>query len=320
MLGPGGRASWWPSRDWSWWDDDRGPAGYVVDVLSQPVLIVLAVGWIGGFGLAAARMAKGLDRLQVVWFIFGVILGPVALLLLNAAPPGRCRTCGTPSRGWGGNCWWCHEDVRLANPAVLAMAGRTSRRVAEPRAPIQQPLPRRPQAARPFAIRSDGVQAPAPAYEEPTPPVTAVLTAKTWHATVEAPLPGRTSEPSDSRPASGDIKGRARPAPAPKPAAGDRMQVIATAVFVVGSARLEPGRRYGLALRSTRLLVLGPTDVDPSAIILDRPAAEVEVRSVEGRLVISEPRSGSGLVLAFMSVAGATTAEIATLITDATQA
>jgi hypothetical protein len=97
----------------------------------------------------------------------------------------------------------------------------------------------------------------------------------------------------------------------------DAPRSIATAVFVVGSARLEPGRRYGLAIRSNRLLVLGPIDVDPWAVALDRPVDEVDARAVEGRLVISEPRSGSNLALAFMAVTGATTDGAAAEITQA---
>ncbi len=94
-------------------------------------------------------------------------------------------------------------------------------------------------------------------------------------------------------------------------------RTLATAVFVAGSARLAPGHRYGLAVRRSRLLVLGPIDLDPSAVVLDRAVAEIEARAVDGRLVMSEPRSRSGIVLAFMSVAGPTTADLAAQITEA---
>jgi hypothetical protein len=93
--------------------------------------------------------------------------------------------------------------------------------------------------------------------------------------------------------------------------------LLATAVFVAGSARLEPGNRYVLALRPGRLLVLGPADVDPAAVVLDRDVAEIEVRSLDGRLILSEPHGRSGLVLAFMSVAGTSTENLASTIADA---
>jgi hypothetical protein len=97
----------------------------------------------------------------------------------------------------------------------------------------------------------------------------------------------------------------------------DAQRLLATAVFVAGSARLEPGRRYNLAIRSSRFLVLGPADLDPTAVVLDRDVADIEARSLDGRLVLSEPNSRSGLVLAFMGVAGPSTANLASMISEA---
>lgn len=100
----------------------------------------------------------------------------------------------------------------------------------------------------------------------------------------------------------------------------EEQRTLATAVFVAGSARLQPGLRYSLALRPGRFLVLGPTAVDPVAVVLDRAVAEIEVRSLDGRLILSEPNNRSGLVLAFMSVAGASTENLASMIADAARA
>jgi hypothetical protein len=109
-------------------------------------------------------------------------------------------------------------------------------------------------------------------------------------------------------------------APAKVDHQADGQRLLATAVFVAGNARLEPGHRYSLALRPGRLLVLGPTDVDPAAIVLDRDVAEIEVRSVDGRLILSEPNGRSGLVLAFMAVAGPSTENLASMIAEAARA
>jgi hypothetical protein len=100
-----------------------------------------------------------------------------------------------------------------------------------------------------------------------------------------------------------------------KPDAATR--VLATAVYVTGSAHLQPGGRYSLALHGSRLQILGPTDIDPSAVVLDRPVGDFDASALEGRLVVSEPHGKSGLVLAFMSVAGATTDDLAGMIRDA---
>ena len=80
-------------------------------------------------------------------------------------------------------------------------------------------------------------------------------------------------------------------------------EVLATATYVTGTARLDPGQRYGIALRGSRLLILGPVDLEPKRIVVDRPVADIQVSALEGRLVISE-QTRSGLVLAFMSVSG----------------
>lgn len=91
-------------------------------------------------------------------------------------------------------------------------------------------------------------------------------------------------------------------------------RVLATAVHVTGSTNLESGRRYGIALRDSRLLILGPTDIDPSRVALDRPIAGMDARSVEGRLILGNP---NGLVLAFMAVAGPATQDLAAIIVEA---
>ncbi len=82
------------------------------------------------------------------------------------------------------------------------------------------------------------------------------------------------------------------------------MSASATGVYVAGTARLEAGRRYGIAVRESRLEILGPTDVSPTVVLLQRPIGAIDVTTVDGRLILSESGGGSGLVLAFMSVNG----------------
>lgn len=91
-----------------------------------------------------------------------------------------------------------------------------------------------------------------------------------------------------------------RPVPEPEP----ETKVLATATYVMGTARLEPGRRYGIAIHGSRLQVLGPIDLDPEHVALERPIADMNVSALEGRLIVNE-QSRSGVVLAFMAVAGA---------------
>ena len=190
-------------------------------------------------------MAIRLDRAAPIWFAFGAILGPTALLLLRAAPPGRCRTCATPTRGWLRVCGWCREDVTTTPATTLAIVAR----MAGPAEPSEVPQGREPsKQVEPDAIAT---------------------------------------------------------------------RVLATAVHVTGSMHLEPGRRYSIAVHGSRLQILGPTDIDPSTIVLDRPLGEIDASAVGDRLIFSEPRSTSGLSLAFMSVAGSATDHLADMIREA---
>jgi hypothetical protein len=88
-------------------------------------------------------------------------------------------------------------------------------------------------------------------------------------------------------------------------------------VFVTGTGRLEPGRRYSIVLQDSSLRFLGPTDVDPTALVVERPIAHVDAQAFEGRLLLSEPRTPSGMVLAFMSVAPPGTEAVAEAIARA---
>lgn len=90
--------------------------------------------------------------------------------------------------------------------------------------------------------------------------------------------------------------------------------MIATAIYVAGSTNLEPGRRYAIAIEGTRLQILGPTDIDPSRMAIDRPLETLDARAIEGRFIVSDQR---GWVLAFMSVAGAKPADLAATVVAA---
>lgn len=91
-------------------------------------------------------------------------------------------------------------------------------------------------------------------------------------------------------------------------------RVLATAIYVTGNTDLESGHRYGIAICDSRLHILGPTDIDPSRVALDRPIAGMDARSAEGRLILGNP---NGLVLAFMAVAGPPTQDLAAIIVEA---
>jgi hypothetical protein len=285
--------------------------------LIEFIVIIAALCWMAGFGLAAAQAAIRLERAAPIWFAFGAILGPIALLLLRAAPPGRCRSCGTPTRGWLRVCWWCREDVTATPATTLAMVARMSGPAEVGEVSRGREPARRNEPARPFQVQSDAFRPSRPATVNPPTPL--VLST--------SPTPTPASRPMATQPTvvagqDGSLAPGWSPALRASKLVGSggpdaATKVLATAVYVTGSARLESGRRYSIAVRGSRLQILGPTDIDPSAIVLDRPVGEVDSSAVEGRLIVSEPRGRSGLVLAFMSVAGPTTDHLAQMIRDA---
>ena len=286
--------------------------GHLIELLA-----LAALPWMAGFGLATAQVAMRRERLAAVWFVFGAILGPIALLLLRVAPPGRCRTCGTPTRGWLMVCWWCREDVSAPPTARLAIVARMSGPVEPAEAPPEPEATRSKGPVRAFQRQSESsfrLPTPEP-VAQPTPP----STSKAPFRPPSQPIPAQPAAASGPSEWIAHIWSTAHREPrrANKSLPDSATKVLGTAVYVTGSAHLGPGRRYGLALHESRLQILGPTDIDPSAIVLDRPVAEIAASAFDGRLIISEPRSRSGLELAFMSVAGATTDDLARRICDA---
>ena len=280
-----------------------------------------------GFGLAAAKAAVRLDREAPVWFGFGAILGPIALLLLDAAPPGRCHSCSTPTRGWLTICAWCGEQVSATPPGATAESPRLPRspglpslsggrdwvRGRDQASPLKQIRP-----ALSVAPTSVSTSAPETRHvaADPAPPAQV-----TPPAARLGPLPAARVEPlsgherwrvpiKESGTHAPISAGGTEPAPV-------ETRVLTTAVYVTGSTSLESGRRYLIAVHGPRLQVLGPVETDPSAVALDRALAEMDATASEGRLVISGPGGRSGTVLIFMSVAGTTPDMVAKAIVDA---
>jgi hypothetical protein len=106
------------------------------------------------------------------------------------------------------------------------------------------------------------------------------------------------------------------PAAASVSVASDSIGMLATAVYVAGSTTLQAGHRYGIGIRESRLQILGPTEVQPERVAFDCRVAGLAARAIEGRLIVAD---GSGLVLAFMAVAGRSTGDLATMISEAGQ-
>jgi len=89
--------------------------------LPLPVLALVVSAIV--FAPLSSWLALQRGRSWAAWFAFGVALGPIAVGLLLAAPPGRCPNCGTRTQGWPRRCQGCGIDFRQG-PAVRQDADR----------------------------------------------------------------------------------------------------------------------------------------------------------------------------------------------------
>ena len=98
----------------------------------------------------------------------------------------------------------------------------------------------------------------------------------------------------------------------PNPATRPREIILASAVYVTGTRGLQAGSRYGIALIGTNLAILGPVDVDPSAIVVLRQLRGLDATGEQGQLIITADESvRSRFALVFMSLAGGTPERVA---------
>jgi hypothetical protein len=67
-------------------------------------------------GTFAAQIAIARRRSAIVWFVYGVLLGPIGPILVWLSPPAVCPLCGTRTRGWLRRCEGCGADTVRAQP------------------------------------------------------------------------------------------------------------------------------------------------------------------------------------------------------------
>ena len=222
-----------------------------------PVLALVVSGII--FAPMASWLAVQRGRSWAAWFAFGVALGPIAVGLLLAAPPGRCPSCGTRTRGWPRQCEGCGFEFRSGQ------AGSAEVDVI----------------SAPTSIASHAPE-PAGVIRHITP-----LPAPTEPGRRSATALGRRPIPPTELPAARSIS---------------TVAILGSAIFMGGNAALQIGSRYLLARVGTKLHLLGPIHISPSAVAARVTLADVEVAVLSDRLLITG-RGGSEVSLAFSSVA-----------------
>jgi hypothetical protein len=225
------------------------------------------------FGPLSGWLAGRRDRHPILWLAFGALLGPLAALLLWAAPPGRCSMCDTPVRGWPSICAACGAPLTIA-----AGAGRYQ---ARDRAPIES-------VAAATGSEAQRTYAPSNAAPMRTTPVLTMLASENVDSRVQADV----ASPPIRLPIERGATTRTR-RPGISPSAFDPDQetaaeVLATAVYFGGTAGLVVGGRYVISRQGPIFRLLGPVDLDPTRVALERPLARLAAVAVGDRIVITE--------------------------------
>jgi hypothetical protein len=240
--------------------------------------------------------------------VFGAILGPIAIAILLAAPPGQCRACGWRVRGWTDTCLSCGNDVTTGLPPetdeigagvsagrqigphpspALATSGATSSGLGQAVGGPVAVGPGRTDQGRAFSAGNGVLAATRDALggrERASKFATATMSS------------ARTEDGWDRRPEpEGDV--------------GDRLDgddrpfaVIGSGVFVGGNRPLQPGSRYLLARVGPELQIFGPLHLNPANVATRMSTKDIEVTVVGDRLSIGGENPLMDVGLAFVGV------------------
>ena len=250
------------------------------DVLADAAPFLVGAALI--FGPATAWLAARRHRNPVLWLLYGTLIGPLAMVVMLLAPPGRCPACWETTSGFAGTCWTCGANMRQT-----------------PRRPSARAIP----GPNPTSMN----EAPLFGADRRTPPV--VETGRVFGEGSIGALSERLEAIGARRPSVAGSSGLNGDPMARRP----DMTMLAIGVFVRGSEPLLPGARYLIARNVDRLMIIGPVEPSTHHIELDLPIAGVEANFVPDRLVISgwhEGKAGRRFVLAFQSLAGLTATAI----------
>jgi hypothetical protein len=223
------------------------------------------------FGPLAGWYASRRRRQPVIWWVFGSLIGPLALILLRVAPPGRCPACDTRVQGWPSSCEVCGWpfEIPLRGPSEATQP------VAEPALQAER--------AHPLVVQMSTEITPIPVQ------VNGSLRPSSGDAGIRRWVTSGTARPPRDDGGQATRDG----------------EMLATAVYFGGTAGLVVGSRYSIVRQEDRLRLMGPIDWDPTATALERPIAELMVTAIEDRLIIRS-EGWRGVALAFGSLAGST--------------
>lgn len=262
--------------------------------LPIPVLAVVVSAIV--FAPLCSWLALRNERSAALWFVFGVLLGPVAAALLIIAPPGRCPACGTRTTGWPRQCVGCGLEYAPARPVAPADADPTRAATAAAAAAVERgpSLAARAEAAR-QAVDSNG-------RTGETRTAARRSTASGSRSTaVAADLPGRRSATVLGRRPSALSSSGSTASPAPRRSSGT-VAILGSGIFMGGTEALQIGSRYFLARVGSEMQALGPMHISPSAVAARIHLGDTQATVVADRLLITGRTGNKGPTLAFSSV------------------
>ena len=247
--------------------------------MSIPFVLIVVMAAV--FGPVCSWLALRRARSWAVWFIFGVLLGPIAVGLLLAAPPGRCPSCAAPTRGWPRLCASC--GFVFGDPATVPAEG-----VGTPGLTLAVATPGTPTSPAPTP-RSGGRRG------------------STRNVAGPADSAGPASNPTEDSPETRRAtrlgrRATAIPRTTSDGAAAQSLAILGSGVFVGGSDELQIGSRYFLARVGGEFHALGPIHMSPSAVAMKMKINDAETTVVADRLLITGRGRLSGRTLAFAGV------------------
>jgi len=316
---------------------------------SASVLVALAIGLFAPLSGWAARLRS---RSAAVWFVLGAASGPMALLILAAAPPGRCPDCDRRIPGWERQCRRCgaefppfweepegepvaeaagrrgttvvpgsREHVATAPASAAGAAGSTVIEAAsvDPATPVRTARGARTTKTTRGRSRSRSPEAAPPLVVAASPDEDGASPPVTRPPVTIPPVP------SPSPPVASPAHGRSSSAD-PTPRSSDpllapaELRVLSTGIYILGNAGLEVGARYALAQIGDRLRIFGPVDLGEVTVRHERAIAELEITAIGDQLIITAPGRGSGLAIVFQGLGGMQATELEKMLTEAAAA
>jgi hypothetical protein len=174
-------------------------------------------------GTFAAQIAIARRRSAILWFIYGVALGPLGPVLVWLSPPAICPVCGTRTRGWLRRCDNCGVDTTqpARGPLIGVVAGRAATRaVAHPALlPVRGDRAGTRRSARPEPVPSAVPDSPPPTWTEPAASTAPSMPWTSGGPAQQVPVARETTRelpPPPARQAPVEPAPSARPTPVPE--------------------------------------------------------------------------------------------------------